>query len=80
LDQNCGVRLNLADNSSKTPKVPGRLPPSLHCLALQLHFPFEMGLSRFCLMGSSPERPCDDMGGLNLSLGQPDGNAADFLH
>jgi hypothetical protein len=41
-------------------------------LALQLGFLSDMG--------SSPERPCDDVGGLNLSLGKPDGDAADILH
>jgi hypothetical protein len=49
-------------------------------LALQLGFLSDMSFSRFCFMGSSQERPCDDMGGLNLSLGKPDGDAADFLH
>ena len=48
-------------------------------LALQLHFSFEMGAACFGLMGASPERPCDDVGGLDAPLGEPDGDAADFL-
>ncbi len=50
------------------------------CLALQLRFTFKMGFPRPGLMGSSPERPGDDMGGLNVPLCEPDGEAADFLN
>lgn len=38
-----------------------------------------MGLLSGCLVGSSPDRPCDDVGGRDLSLSEPDGDAADFL-
>src|SRR5450759_4533884 len=48
-------------------------------LALQLHFPFEMCAARFGLMGSSPERPCDDVRGLDPPLCKLDDDAADFL-
>ena len=48
-------------------------------LALQLHFPFEMGAARFGLMGSSPERPCDDVRGLDAPLCKLDDDAANFL-
>ncbi len=49
-------------------------------LALQLRFRFDMRTSGFGLMGSSPERPCDDARGLNPSSRKPDGDAADFLN
>jgi hypothetical protein len=48
-------------------------------LTLQLHSPFEMGAARFGLMGSSPERPCDDVRGLDAPLCKLDDDAADFL-
>jgi hypothetical protein len=32
------------------------------------------------LMRASPEAPCDDVSGLDLSAGHADGNAPDFLH
>ena len=48
-------------------------------LALQLHSPFEMGAARFGLMGSSPERPCDDLRGLDAPLCKLDDDAANFL-
>lgn len=49
-------------------------------LALQLHFHFDMGFFCFGLMGSSPDGPCDDFGGLDLALGQFCGDTANFLH
>ena len=48
-------------------------------LTLQLHSPFEMGAARFGLMGSSPERPCDDLRGLDAPLCKLDDDAANFL-
>ena len=48
-------------------------------LALQLLFSFEMCVTRFGLMGASPERPCDDVGGLDAPLRELYGDAADFL-
>ena len=50
------------------------------CLALQLRSSFEMGAARFGLMGTAPERPCDEVGGLDAPLCEFDGDAADFLH
>ena len=47
-------------------------------LALQLSF-FEVSALSFRLMGSAPERPCDDVCGLNPLLSESDGDAADFL-
>jgi hypothetical protein len=44
-----------------------------------LHFLLGMSVSRFGLMGATPERPCDDVGGLYSPLGEFDGDAADFL-
>lgn len=50
------------------------------CLALQLHFRSEVCLLSCGLMGASPERPCDDMGGMDLLPCEAGGDAADFLH
>jgi hypothetical protein len=49
-----------------------------HYLALQLPF-FEVMALSFRLVGSAPERPCDDVCGLNPLLSESDGDAADFL-
>jgi hypothetical protein len=38
-----------------------------------------MSAARFGLVGSAPERPCDDAGGLDAPLCQLHGDAADFL-
>jgi len=38
-------------------------------LALQLRFPFEVCVARFGLVGAPPERPRNDLGGLNAPLG-----------
>ena|SRR6516162_5422772 len=53
-------------------------------LALQLHFSYEvctpeMGTTSLGLVGTPPQRPCDDVGGLNAPVGELDGDAADFL-
>ncbi len=53
-------------------------------LALQLRFLFELctldvGEARFGLMGSAPERPGDNAGGLNATLCEFYRDAADFL-
>jgi hypothetical protein len=50
-----------------------------HDLALQLRFPFEMGAPRFSLVSASPDRPRDDMGGLDAPLRQLDRDTTDFL-
>jgi len=38
-----------------------------------------MSASRFGLMSATPERPCDDTGGLDAPLCEFQGEAADFL-
>ncbi len=43
-------------------------------------FLIDVGLSCDGLMGSSPERPCDDVGGLDASFCEADGDTADFLN
>ena len=53
-------------------------------LTLQLRFLFElcaldMGEASIGLMGSTPERPGDDVSGPDASLGELYGDAADFL-
>jgi ribokinase len=48
-------------------------------LALQLHFSFEVSASGFGLVCASPQRPCEDVGGLDASLCEFGGDAADFL-
>jgi hypothetical protein len=61
-------------NESNQPHVSGRT------LTLQLHCLFEVRASCFGLVGTPPERPCDDMGGLDAPLRELDGDAADFLN
>ena len=41
-------------------------PPAL---ALQLQLPFQVGLFSFGLVASTPDGPCDDESGFDLSLG-----------
>jgi hypothetical protein len=48
-------------------------------LALQLFFRFEVSALSGSLVSSAPERPCDNVGGLNPLLIKSDCNAADFL-
>ena len=48
-------------------------------LALQLLFCFEVRSLSDRLVSSSPERPCDDVRGLDPLSSEPDGDAADFL-
>ena len=50
----------------------------LGLLALQLAF-FEMSALSGVLVGSAPERPCDDVSGFDPLSREPDGDAADFL-
>jgi len=47
-------------------------------IALQL-FCFEMGVLSDRLVSSTPERPCDDVCGLDPLSSESDGDAADFL-
>jgi hypothetical protein len=53
-------------------------PDSQQTLALQLSF-FEVSALSSRLVGSAPERPCDEVCGLNALLSESDGDAADFL-
>jgi len=48
-------------------------------LALQLPFCFEVRVLSGRLVSSTPERPCDDMCGLDSLSSESDGDAADFL-
>jgi hypothetical protein len=48
-------------------------------LALQLPFRFDVSALSGSLVSSAPERPRDDVCGLNPLSSKPDGNAADFL-
>jgi hypothetical protein len=48
-------------------------------LALQLRFGFEVSALSGSLVGSAPERPSDDVCGLNPLSRKSNGNAADFL-
>jgi hypothetical protein len=48
-------------------------------LTLQLPFCFEVRALSDRLVSSTPERPCDDMCGLDSLLSESDGDAADFL-
>ena len=48
-------------------------------LTLQLPICFEVRALSGGLVSSTPERPCDDMCGLDPLSGEPDGDAADFL-
>ena len=56
-----------------------RLGKKRYLSALQLHFLFEVCAPRFGLVCAPPERPCDDVGGLDAPLCELDGDAADFL-
>jgi len=47
-------------------------------LTLQLSF-FEVSALSGSLVSSAPERPCDDVCGLNALLSESGGDAADFL-
>jgi hypothetical protein len=61
-------------------------PPPPDCLllprtrlALQLPFCFEVSALSDRLVSSTPERPCDDVCGLDPLSSESDGDAADFL-
>ncbi len=51
-----------------------------HVLTLQLLFPFQMSAPCFSLVCASPERPRNDVRGLDTALCEFHGDAADFLH
>ena len=48
-------------------------------LALQLPFCFEVSALSDGLVSSAPERPCDDVCGLDALSSESGGDAADFL-
>src|SRR4051812_8649047 len=54
-------------------------PEASDPLALQLRFPLQVGASCGGLVGASPERPGDDAGGPDASLGEADSDAAELL-
>ena len=73
--------------SSTKPRVMGRLPGSgpspcrrQGALALQLHFFFEVSAACLGLVSASPERPGDDVGGLDALLRELDRDTTDFLN
>ena len=49
-------------------------------LALQLRSEFDVGFTGGGLMGSSPERPCDDVGRSDAPLSQSRCHAPDLLN
>ena len=49
------------------------------CLALQLHFPFEVRAARVGLVNSPPERPCENAVDRDAPLSELDSDATDFL-
>jgi hypothetical protein len=65
-----------AASSGPIPKAPGSAGGYL---PLQLFFRFEVSALSGSLVSSAPERPCDDVGGLNPLSIKSDCNAADFL-
>jgi len=48
-------------------------------LALQLHFPFEMGATSIGLVSPPPERPGENTVDRDAPLSELDGDATDFL-
>jgi FO synthase len=60
-------------------KAPEARLSTLRRLALQLPLCFEVGALSGSLMSSTPERPCDDMRGLDSLSSEPNGDAANFL-
>jgi hypothetical protein len=58
---------------------PGQENNWVPSLALQLHILSDMGVLCGGLMGSSPERPGDDVSGFDASLGEPNRDPSDFL-
>ena len=51
----------------------------IQTLALQLPFCFEVRAPSDRLVSSAPERPCDDVGGLDPFSSEPDSDAPNFL-
>jgi hypothetical protein len=56
-----------------------RQRPATLALQLQLQSCLDVSASSGSLMGSSPYRPGYDLGGFDLLVSQPIGDAADFL-
>jgi hypothetical protein len=74
------LRYGTTDRSVERMVKDGRIPePDLY-LALQLPFCFEVRALSDRLVSSTPERPCDDMCGLDSLSSESDGDAADFLN
>ena len=48
-------------------------------LALQLHFPLEVSAASVGLVGSPPERPCENAVDRDAPLSELDSDATDFL-
>jgi hypothetical protein len=76
--------LGVSQNESVHPQLesqpsPDENPESQQTLALQLPFCFEVRALGGSLVSSAPERPCDDVCGLNPLSSKSDGNTADFL-
>src|ERR1700693_5118643 len=66
------------------PSIRSSIPALLMCgyfgsLTLQLPFCFEVRALSNRLVSSTPERPCDDVCGLNPLSSESDGDAAVFL-
>ena len=57
----------------------GTAHDSFGSLALQLPTRFEVRAPSDRLVSSAPERPCDDVGGLDPFSSEPDGDAPNFL-
>lgn len=55
------------------------IPLLKHALALPLRFSSDMGFLCGGLMGTAPEGPSDDLGGIDAALGQSHGHAPDLL-
>jgi hypothetical protein len=51
----------------------------LTILALQLHFPLEVSAASVGLVGSPPERPCENAVDRDAPLSELDSDATDFL-
>src|SRR5258708_4093365 len=66
----------LRDSNETASDQPG---PVQGALALPLHIRFDVSFSSNGLMCASPSGPCNDVSGVDASLGKADGDAADFL-
>src|ERR1022692_2183786 len=60
--------------------MPATQPLSKRPLTLQLRTPFYVGSAGFGLMCASPDGPCDDVGGPDVSLRKTNSDGPDFLN